>query len=70
LPGRNHKCEAFDKHEGGHFGAAVGEIWLDENGKWQAIGGFNEYFSRILFCPFCGIKLEEVTREEAQSADA
>lgn len=53
-----HSCEQMANHEAGHFGAAIEEIFFSD-GKWQAMGGMNEYFSTIQFCPFCGVKLGE-----------
>lgn len=49
-------------HEAGHFGAAIEEIWERADGSWQAMGGMNEYFSTIKFCPFCGVRLGETAQ--------
>jgi hypothetical protein len=53
-----HRCEGFENQESGPWGPAVGDIFFMK-GKWQVEAGIHEYYSTIVFCPFCGVKLAE-----------
>lgn len=59
-----HICKPMTQHEKGKFGAAVETIFYCHAGSdlpagWWIVGGLNEYYSRITFCPFCGVQLSE-----------
>lgn len=55
---KHHICEEMKQSKDGHFGPAIADIFFDPSEQaWAASAGINEYYSSIIYCPFCGIRL-------------